>query len=52
MMGGLVHSSNSIMFDEYSENLEQIQLDLLEFKTARAINNIDVVETMPRTLMS
>lgn len=50
IMGGLVHSSNSIMFDEFSENLEQIELDLLEFKTARAIHNIDVVETMPRTL--
>ena len=38
------------MFDEYSENQEQVQLDLLEFKTAQAIDNIDVVEIMPRTL--
>ena len=48
--GGLVHSSNSIMFDEFSENQEIINLDLLEFKNAQALHNIDVVESMPRSL--
>jgi len=50
IMGGLIETSNSIMFDEYSERLEEIDLEILEFKSAQAIHNIDVVETMPRSL--